>query len=66
MTFITADALKTLVIFNKKAFGIKAIYKPIGKMKPNILVITGPQGTGNHVFSKVLSAQSMCMDGTNF
>jgi len=24
-------------------------------MKPNILVITGPQGTGNHVFSKVLS-----------
>jgi len=28
MTFITADALKTLVIFNKEAFGIKAIYKP--------------------------------------
>jgi len=27
MTFITADALKTLVKFNKEAFGIKAIYK---------------------------------------
>ena len=24
-------------------------------MKPNILVITGPQGSGNHLFSKVLS-----------
>ena len=27
-------------------------------MKPNILVITGPQGTGNHLFSKVLSLHS--------
>ncbi len=27
-------------------------------MKPTILVITGPQGTGNHLFSKVLSLHS--------
>jgi len=27
-TFVTKDALKTLVEFNKEAFGIKAIYKP--------------------------------------
>jgi len=28
MTFVTADALKTLVQFNTEAFGLKSIYKP--------------------------------------
>ena len=28
MTFITADALKTLVKFNTEAFGLKSLYKP--------------------------------------
>ena len=27
MTFVTSDALKTLVQFNTEAFGIKAVYK---------------------------------------
>ena len=28
MTFITEDALKNLVKFNKEALGLKSIYKP--------------------------------------
>ena len=28
MTFVTADALKTLVQFNTSAFGLKSVYKP--------------------------------------
>ena len=28
MKFVTPDALKTLVKFNKEAFGLKSIFKP--------------------------------------
>jgi hypothetical protein len=28
MKFVTADALQTLVEFNKQAFGLKSVYKP--------------------------------------